>query len=439
MRFLFINQYYAPDFAATAQQMTDLCERLAAAGHDVDVIASRALYDGREIALPAHEVINGVSVHRVSLLTKSRRRFRHRLTGYVSFMAGAFWKANRVPRPDVVVALTTPPLVCLLGAWLKRFRRTRFVFWVMDIYPDIAEKAGLLRRHRMVAPVWSWLARKGYHSADRLIVLGHCMRDVLIGKGVDPSRIDVLPNWSAKDEVFPVAPAENAFRRRHLRPGQFTVMYSGNMGACHTFAPLFKALPTLNGGDNFDFLFVGSGKKRDELREKLGILGKHVRFLPYQERGDLAASLSAPDAHLITLDPRFDGLLVPSKIYGIMAASRPIVFVGSGNNEVASTIREANCGLLVDPEDPAGLLQALRQLAADPEEAAAMGQRGRAHLEAQFEREQATERFRLILEREAREGDPQWKTFKTPSGPNPLPETELPLVSRERATTPVPE
>ncbi|MBX3728254.1 MAG: glycosyltransferase family 4 protein [Candidatus Sumerlaeia bacterium] len=436
MRFLFINQYYLPDYAATAQPMADVCERLAADGHEVHVITSRALYDGRQMELPRNETLRGVHVHRVSLATASRARFRHRLVGFVSFMAGAFWRAHRLPRPDVVVTLTTPPLVSLLGAWIKQVRRTSFVYWVMDIYPEIAERAGVLRRMGPINPIWSRLAGLGYAAADRLVVLGSDMRDVLSARGVAASKIEVLPNWAHADLIHPVPPETNAFRRQHLRPGQFTVMYSGNMGACHTFCSLFRVLPQLNGKDAFDFLFVGSGRKQGELVEKLGGLGDRVRFLPYQERESLSESLSAPEAHLVTLDPRFDGLLVPSKIYGIMAAARPILFIGSEDNDVARTIREARCGVRVPPEDPEAMMAALRAMAADPEETVRMGLRGRAHFEQNFERREATARFVSLLERQAWVGAPGRDTPHTPSD-GVADRREIPLSASGPVATPV--
>lgn len=401
MRYLFINQYYAPDFAATAQQLSDLCQHLVEEGHEVHVLASRSLYDGRKIELPAYEVLDGVHVHRVRLARGCRARFRDRLVDYLSFYLKAFWKANVLPRADVVVTLTTPPMISLLGTWLRTVKRTRFVYWVMDIYPDIASKAGLLRRFGLTAGMWSLIGRMSYLTANRVVVLGEDMKRTLMRKGVPESRLAVIQSWSCGESMMPVPTGTNGFRADHVRPGRFTLMYSGNMGTCHCFEAVTAAMEQLGEDGPVDLLFVGSGKKEGELRDALGA-HENVRFLPYQDRSDLAESLGAADAHLITLDPRFDGLLVPSKLYGIMAAGKPVVFVGGEHNEIARIISEARCGIRVDPERPEELVAVLRQLASEPDNASEMGARGREHFLRWFDRRDSCRRFARLLEREAR-------------------------------------
>jgi len=400
MRYLFINQYYSPDFAATAQLMADLCEELVRDGHEVHVLAGDALYDGREIRLPAEEVINGVHVHRVPLITHSRLRIRDRLKGYASFYTRAFIKAQFLPRPDVVVTLTTPPMISLLGVWTRFFRRSRFVYWVMDVYPDIAIRAGLLKKFGPVSAPWSALAMVAYRSANRVVVLGSDMKSALVKKGVPESNVEVIQTWACRDQVGPIYDEQNEFRQQHLRPGRFTVMYSGNMGTCHTFDPVVKGIDRMGKDHNFDFLFVGAGKKSEELRNKLDHHEPSgtVRFLPYQDRENLSHSLSAPEVHLITLDPKYDGLLVPSKVYGVMAAARPVLFVGSPNNEIAQILRDSGCGVRVDPDDPEGFVDSVRALAASPEKTRQMGLAGRAYFEKWFDRERACARFRRVFQ-----------------------------------------
>lgn len=400
MRFLFINQYYSPDYAATAQQLSDLCESLAASGHDVHVLASRSLYDGRKLALPAYEVIKGVHVHRLGLTTSKRERIRHRFVGYLSFYLKAFAKVHFLPRPDVVVTLTTPPLISLLGTWLRIVRHARFVYWVMDIYPDIAIEAGVLHRLGIARGVWSALGRISYLTANRIVALGNDMKGIIQRKGVNPSRIEVIQSWACGKEVHPVPREQNEFRSRTAADHAFVVMYSGNMGTCHAFREVVEAITTLKDDRSIRFSFVGGGKQLPNLREELHDMAASVSFHPYQDRSELSASLSAADAHLITLQERYDGLLVPSKLYAIMAAARPAIFVGSANNEVARIIREAECGIVVPNGDSALLVKAIRALRDNPEEAERMGRAGREYFENHFDREIGVQRFAEMLERE---------------------------------------
>ncbi|MEO8377824.1 MAG: glycosyltransferase family 4 protein, partial [Candidatus Sumerlaeota bacterium] len=386
MRFLFINQYYSPDYAATAQQLADLCENLAQLGHDVHVLASRALYDGRDLKLKAYEVVNGVHVHRIALSTNKRDRIRQRFQGYLSFYIKAFAKIHVLPRPDVVVTLTTPPLISLLGTWLRIVRRARFVCWVMDVYPDIAIEAGVLHRLGLARGIWSALGRVSYMTANRLVVLGSDMKGVIARKNVSESKIHVIQSWACGSEVFPVPDAENTFRADHMRENDFTLMYSGNMGTCHTFDEVIGGIRAMKDEKDVHFSFVGGGKQLSHLKENLSDLPDTVTFMPYQDRKDLSLSLSAPNAHLITLQSRYDGLLVPSKLYAIMAAVRPAIFVGSENNEVARIIREAECGVIVPEGDSEAFVSAVRKLRDDPAAAQRMGRNGREHFERHFDR-----------------------------------------------------
>ncbi|MBI1289791.1 glycosyltransferase [bacterium] len=404
LRILFVNQYYSPDFAATAQQMSDLCERLVARGHEVHVLTSTAIYDGRDLKLPSYEQLNGVHVHRVGLEVSSRQRLRHRLLGYLSFFSKAFLQGTFLPRPDVTVVLTTPPLIGLLGSWLKLVRRTRFVYWVMDVYPDIALEAGVLSRIGITRAVWSVVGRFTYRNADRIVVLGSDMQQVIRRKlpRKDSNKVTVIRSWPGNDDVHPIPPKENTFRQQHLGDEAiFALMYSGNMGTCHAFQAVIPGIKSFAGRKDVHFSFVGGGKQLPKLSENLGEQKENVLFLPYQERESLSQSLSAPDAHLVTLQPRYDGLLVPSKIYGILAAGRAVLFAGSENNEVAHLIREAECGMVVPFDDAEAFRKAVEWMAANRAEVAEMGARGRRYFEERLQTDQLTSSFGELLELEA--------------------------------------
>lgn len=399
MRLLFLNQYYLPDYAATAQLLGDLCENLAARGHEVHVIASRACYDGRALKLPAYEKVGGVHVHRVGLATTRRDRFRYQFAGYLSFYGNAFLKLHMLPRPEVVTALTTPPLIGLLACWARLILGSRMVYWSMDVYPDIAARAGVLRKLPLAEGLWGLLASWQTRSADMVIALGRDMARVLSFKGVPDSRLWVLPPWSDGEEVRPLAHEENAFRQTHAQGAEQLVLYSGNMGTCHLFQEIIDAARELREESRIRFLFIGGGKQLWRLKE--GLEGApNVTFLPYQDREKLQESLSAADIHLISLDSTYDGLLVPSKLYGIMAAGRAVAFVGSEANEVARVIRDSQCGVVVPPGDGAGLAGQLRRLLLEePGERVAMGRRGRETFLGRYDRPKALQSFERILAR----------------------------------------
>lgn len=401
MRFLFINQYYAPDFAATAQQLSDLCESLAEEGHDVHVLSSRAIYDGRDMQLPKYEVLNNVKVHRVSISNSKRTRLRDRFVGYLSFYYQSFIKVHQIPRPDVVVTLTTPPLISLLGFYLRTIKKARFICWVMDVYPDIAVKAEVLSSRGLLSFVWDTVSKFCYHTANRLVVLGHDMKKVMMDKGISEKKINIIQSWACSREVFPIPAEENEFRQNQLRTDAFNLMYSGNMGTCHAFKEAIKALIKLKDDSSIHTTFIGGGKQLPELKKNLEEFD-NVTFLPYQDRDTLAQSISAPDAHLITLQGRFDGLLVPSKLYAIMAAARPVIFLGSHSNEVARIIKASNCGIVVSESDPQALIDAIQELSSNKDYSAELGENGRQYFLRHFDRKIAVKKFCKLLEAEAK-------------------------------------
>jgi glycosyltransferase involved in cell wall biosynthesis len=402
VRYLFVNQYYAPDFAATAQQMSDLCERLAAEGHEVHVLASRAVYDGRDLNLPQYEVLNGVHVHRVGLEVCSRDRLRERALGYLSFFVKAFAKATFMPKADAVVVLTTPPMIGLLGSWLRFTRGTAFIYWVMDVYPEIAIRAGVLRRMGPTRILWSALARLIYRSANRVVVLGGDMQAAIRGKLPASLRdnVEVIHSWSGNAEMKPLETSKSVFRQGLCAAQSFCLMYSGNMGTCHAFGGVIDGIRQMAGRTGIHFAFVGGGKQLSKLKESLSGQKDNVTFLPYQDRGDLDDTLGAPDAHLVCLDPKYDGLLVPSKIYGILAAGRAVLFAGSEHNEIARIIKSARCGIVIPHDDGDAFRQAIEWMQGNREAVAEMGRLGRNYFETHFTTDHLTGLFSGLLSEE---------------------------------------
>ncbi len=204
-RFLFVNQYYWPDHASTAQHLTDLAESLAEQGHEVHVLCSRRGSRPGGPSRPKCEERHGVTIHRVGATAFGRSSTLRRMTDYLSFHLGALFRALRLPRFDVVVTLTTPPLIALIGVLLRRLRKSWHVFWSMDLHPDASLALGRMSRRDPVVAGLSWLSDALYRQADRVVVLGPYMADRVVAKGVRLHRIDTIPVWSRRDEVFPLA------------------------------------------------------------------------------------------------------------------------------------------------------------------------------------------------------------------------------------------
>jgi glycosyltransferase involved in cell wall biosynthesis len=393
-RILLINQYYWPDHASTAQHLTDLAEALASSGHEVHVLCAQGRYHAGASRSPAFEVREGVRIHRVPASSLGRRNTLCRMTDYLSFYARALLKAAALPRFDVIVTLTTPPIIGLIGTLLRRWRGTRHVYWSMDLHPDASLALGRMSRRHPVVSALAWLSDLVYRQADKVVVLGPYMADRVAAKQVRGERLVTIPVWSRRDEIYPVPRSGHPLRAALGLEDRFVAMYSGNLGLAHTFDEFLEAARRLRDMDRIVFLFIGDGPRMAEVRAVQQAEGlANIRFLDPVPRDQLHLSLTVADVHLISLRPEMSGIVVPGKLYGAMASGRPTLFIGPEHCESADTIRQAGCGLTLRLGDAAGLAAALECLAQDPEQVEQMGRRGRAAFLVHHEKDSCCARW----------------------------------------------
>ncbi len=377
-RVLFINQYYWPDHASTAQHLTDLAESMAARGYECHVLCSQSRYQAGESKAPAFEVHEGVQIHRVPATSLGRKGTWARMTDYLSFYAGAVIKALTLRRFDAVVTLTTPPIIGLIGTLLKWLKGTPHAYWSMDLHPDASLALRRMSPGHPVVRGLAWLSGFVYRQADRVVVLGPYMADRIELKRVAPDRIATIPVWSRREEIYPIPRAANSMRKSMGLENAFIAMYSGNLGLAHSFEEFLSAACRLRDRNDIVFLFVGGGPRLGEVKavqQREGLA--NIRFLDYVPRSHLHVSLSMADVHLISMRPEMTGIVAPGKLYGVMAAGRAAVFVGPTHCETADTIRHAGCGVTIAPGDVDGLTATIQHLADDPSLPRRMGERGR--------------------------------------------------------------
>lgn len=398
MRICLLNQFYEPDTAATAQLLADLGEHLARAGHEVHAVCSRRTYDGTDVVLKRRERVRGVRVRRVRATGFGRQNLVGRLADYVSFYVGAAATCLSLPRVDVCVALTTPPFVGLIGAAMKSLRGPPLVLWTMDLYPDIAIAMGAIRDKTPLARWLRWTAHALHARADAIVALGETMAERLRASGADPDRVHVVENWVPHDAVRPKLAAESVFRHELGLDDAFVVMYSGNIGVAHEFDTLLDAAKSL--GDRVQFVFVGDGKRRCDVETRAEQLAlSNVRFADFRPLNALSDSLAAADVLVATMRPDAGGMVVPSKIYGMLAAGRPSIFVGDENTEAARLLVDHGAGWVVAPGEVGRLAELLGQLANDSDERHSVGRRARDLYEGRFGRARSCERIAQIIER----------------------------------------
>jgi glycosyltransferase involved in cell wall biosynthesis len=396
VRLVILNQFFYPDHSATSQLMTDLAESLVGRGVRVTVLAGRGRYNGGR-ALAPREDYRGVRVERAWATSFGKGSAARRLSDYFTFYLGAAWKLLTLPRHDIVMVLTTPPLIGLLALLACRLRRMKLVALVQDIYPDVGVALGTFREGGMLTRLLDRLNRLVLRSADRVIVLGDCMRERVAARlGRDRAeRIDLIHNWADGEKIRPLGSGQrNPFAEEHGLAGRFVVLFSGNLGRVNDFDTPLEAARLLKGREEILFVFVGEGTKAGEVADFVSRHGlRNVRLLPYQPRENLLYSLAAGRAHLVTLAPGLAGLSVPSKTYGILAAGRPVLFVGDTQSDIARLVAEHGCGAVAATGDAAGLAHTIAAWADDPSETERMGRIARTLFESRFDRPHAVNAY----------------------------------------------
>ncbi|MGD9804365.1 MAG: glycosyltransferase family 4 protein [Hyphomicrobiaceae bacterium] len=390
-RIHFVNRFFYPDISATSQILSGIAFGLAANGFDVHITTSRQLYEDPAANLPAEEIIDGVTIHRIPSTRFGRSSTFGRAFDYASFYASTVWHLlSRLRRGDVLITKTDPPILSVLGTAIGRIRGTKCINWLQDLFPEVASSAdfgGTGGKLALASTLWlrNWSLRR----ADHNVVIGDRMALYLRSRRICAENIHIIPNWSDPDVVHPIK--TSPLRSEWDLAGKFVVGYSGNLGRAHEIKTLVDAIREIHEhrddpiAQRIMFVFVGNGALRRSLETKIQEAGlQNVRFFPYQPVERLAETLAVPDVHLVSLRPELEGFVVPSKIYGIMAASRPGIFIGATDGEVARLLRRYACGTTVQAEDGLTLADAILKLAHDPEECNRMGIRARAAFEENF-------------------------------------------------------
>jgi colanic acid biosynthesis glycosyl transferase WcaI len=391
MHILLFNEYYPPDTSATAKMAAQVAETLAQ-HHRVTVVAGRPSYDPDEyypFAFLRRDKRNNVEVERVGSTAYPRHQMKRRVSNYLSYLALAVPRALAI-RSDVVLAMTDPPVAGIAGAFVARLGGRPFVYNIRDLYPDMAVGGDIVRTSSWVAG-WENMHRRALRQAARVIVLGDDMRDRILSKGVEPGRVVVVRDGT----TFPTSsPDRNDPVVQEIRCGlPFVALHAGNLGFYGAWKTLLSAANIL-GHEGAGLVFIGEGANRESLREAASG-SPNVRFLPFRSASEIPHVMMAGDVHIVTIRRGLEGVVVPSKLYSILAAGRPVLAVAAPESDAARIVRESGCGLAAD----AAAIRAMRN---DPEKLAEMGRRARETAD-KYARVKELDRFVGIIEEAVRE------------------------------------
>ncbi len=399
-RIIFVNRFYFPDHSATAQILTDLAEGLSARGWRVEIVTSRLRYDDPSAILSSIETYRGVTIRRVPTTRFGRASLLGRGGDYLSFYVSAFWALARLARrDDLVVAKTDPPLLSVVVGVVTKLRRARLINWLQDLYPEVAAELGVGAMRGWLGGVLKRLRNRSLRKATLNVAIGERMAERLRAQDVPSDQIVVMPNWCDDDAIMQMPRTSRGLRTEWDLGDRFVVCYSGNLGRAHEAETMLGAARLLRDCDDLVFLMIGGGHESAALAAQVAAEGldRRVRFQPYQPRERLNETLGVADMHWLSLRPALEGLIVPSKFYGIAAAGRGVIAVTDVDGELARVIVREQCGLVIAPGDSVGLAAAVTALAADSAQAERMGIAARALLERDYRRADTIARWDALL------------------------------------------
>ena len=383
MRILLINQFFWPDTAATGQLLTDVARLINHKAHTVTVLCARARYGATDNAVfpPPVEIVRlgGTAFSRGTI---------GRMASYLSFFACATVEGVVGSKHELVLTMTTPPLISLVGTILKILRGSHHFIWEMDLYPDIAVDLEVLKPRSATTKLIGRIANFSRKRADGIIALGEDMKGRLVASGIAEDKILVAENWADGDEIRP-APFSD---------GPFVVHYSGTFGLAHEEYTITEVMRCLRDDKRFRFVFVGGGARRKHLEKFCQT--EHIvtaEFRSYASRSEMNCSLAEGHIGLVTQIPETLGSIVPSKTYGIMAAGRPVLYIGPVGATPSMVVESHACGWRIEPGDVSGMVKLLEWLEQDRGLVRVAGARAREAFERCYDRSIGVSRILSIL------------------------------------------
>lgn len=385
---LLLNQGFYPNIDAIGQILTDLAEDLVKNKIAVSVICGRNKPEYKR-----YEVYCGIEINRVPVLRLNKKILLFRYLNYLSFFPSAFVRALLQKKTDYIMVVSSPPFMYLIGWLLKHIKRTKLIYDVQDLFPDVAIELGLIKSRLLIKAI-NGLNSLMLRGVEKIICIGETMAQLLAAKGVVKEKLTVIHNWADGKQLYPMPREKNDFLIKYGLTTKFIVQYSGNIGMVHDIETILDTAERMKRVSLVHFVFIGDGVQAKKIREcvdknKL----ENLSIFPYQKRETLNVSLNAADLSLVSLKRGFEGKVVPSKVYGIMAVGKPIIAICGRGSEVANIIEENNCGYVVAPGDAAGVEKAILELMGNRARMKIMGENARRVFIKKYDRTKQTEAY----------------------------------------------
>jgi glycosyltransferase involved in cell wall biosynthesis len=416
-KILIVSQVYAPDPAAVARLMSDVGAELARRGNRVVVLTADRGYDDPDVKYASSVTDEGVEIRRMPFSSFGKGSIFLRVLGGLSFTLQAAFRSLVMPGLHTIVVSTSPPMGSLAAVILGALRRIRVVYWPMDLNPDQVVALGLATHRSTTVRMFEWLNRAILRRADTVIALDQAMAHRLERKWPVADKLVIVPPWPEEDEALAVPHDENPFRRQHGLEGKLVIMYSGTLGPSNPVTTILDAAARLEDDPRIVFLFVGGGTGMAEVKARNR---PNIRCLPYEPLSRMRFSLSAGDVQLVSLGDDMAGIVHPCKVYGAMATSRPIFFLGPAGSHVSEMMEESAFGWEVRHGDVDGAVRAIREIAdAGPWVLEQMGSRARTLIARNRTRRISCGRVCDAIMGEAPISRPATRKSSAPQSPQP--------------------
>ena len=394
-----ITQFYPPDYAATGQLIQELATQLGQQGIEVHIFTGQPGYAFNKARAPVLEHLPSLLIRRTRTSRIWSKRIRGKAFNGVLFcLRSSLHLLKSCWRGEVLLLTTAPPFLPILGYLANLCFGLPYVCLIYDLYPDVAVELNVLSAKHWLIRFWDAINARVWQRAQGIVVLSPTMRERIIAKHPQlAGKISVIHNWADPNWIQPIPKQENWFARQHQLTDKFTVLYSGNLGRCHDVDTILAAAKLLQ-DELIQFVFIGDGAKRSvcfETAQKLGL--GNCLFLPYQDRQVLPYSLTSCDLALVSIAPGLEGIVAPSKLYGILAAGRPVAAICDSHSYLRRLLADAACGDSFNHNDGVALAEFIRFLCSNPLQAARMGQAGRCYLQSRFTPEIIARQYAQVL------------------------------------------
>lgn len=390
---VFVLQYFYPEIASTAQLMTDLAEDLSKRGIKVKVIAGQPTYVRSKLLEPK-ESFNGIEIERVHCTRFEKNSYAGRLMNWASYTFLVFTKLLFLKNQNPLFIVSTPPFLFVIGFLLNIIRRKKYICLVYDLYPEIAEKLGYLKKGSLFGKIWKRCNRGFFTRAEQIIVPSVNMK-LLIEKQIADgnSKINVIHNWADENFIKPLEKKDNWFSKKFSLDDKLTILYAGNMGLFHQLETLIDAAEKLK-DKPVQFVFIGEGGKKRKLMEltkekKLG----NVLFLPYQDKEVLPYSLTCADISVVSLEKGLDCVAAPCKLYTSLAAGQIILGLVDDSSDVARLVNEYKCGFSTTQDNVDSVVNITNRLLNNPELVKQYKANARRCFEENFQKKIAMQKY----------------------------------------------